>query len=250
MNIMASGPITSWQIDGENVETVTVFIFLVSKINADGDCSHKIIRFLLLGSIAMTNLDSVFGEGNANPLQCSCLENPRDRGAWWAAIYGVAQSRTWLKQFSSRSLYLMSFFCSRISHRIPHYSYCYLISRVHTVSVICDCWWWHFYLTPGWNLLGFSKVTYSLSPHFKRFCLEGSHCALPTVKDGGGGGYAPSPKGWNIYIIYLEFFCKGDLRFYPHVLDKESALNAGDTRDIGSVPGLGRSPGGGNGNLL
>ena len=46
---------------------------------------------------------SCIGEGNGNPLQCSCLENPRDRGAWWAAIYGVAQSRTWLKQLSSSS---------------------------------------------------------------------------------------------------------------------------------------------------
>ena len=46
---------------------------------------------------------SCIGEGNGNPLQCSCLENPRDRGAWWAAIYGVAQSRTRLKQLSSSS---------------------------------------------------------------------------------------------------------------------------------------------------
>ena len=45
----------------------------------------------------------MFGEGNGNPLQCSCLENPRDRGAWWAAIYGVAQSRSWLKRLSSSS---------------------------------------------------------------------------------------------------------------------------------------------------
>ena len=46
---------------------------------------------------------SCIGEGNGNPLQCSCLENPRDGGAWWAAIYGVTQSRTWLKQLSSSS---------------------------------------------------------------------------------------------------------------------------------------------------
>ena len=46
---------------------------------------------------------SCIGEGNGNPLQCSCLENPRDSGAWWAAVYGVAQSRTWLKQLSSSS---------------------------------------------------------------------------------------------------------------------------------------------------
>ena len=57
--IMASGPITSWQIDGEKVETVTGFIFLGSKITKDGDCSHEIKRRLLLGRKAMTNLDSV-----------------------------------------------------------------------------------------------------------------------------------------------------------------------------------------------
>ena len=57
--IMASGPITSWQIDGETVETVSDFIFLGSKITADGDCSHEIKRRLLLGRKVMTNLDSI-----------------------------------------------------------------------------------------------------------------------------------------------------------------------------------------------
>ena len=57
--IMASGPTTSWQIDGETMETVTDFIFLGSKILADGDCSHEIKRHLLLGRKAMTNLDSI-----------------------------------------------------------------------------------------------------------------------------------------------------------------------------------------------
>ena len=57
--IMASGPITSWQIDGETMETVTDFIFLGSKITADVDCSHEIKRCLLLGKKAMTNLDSI-----------------------------------------------------------------------------------------------------------------------------------------------------------------------------------------------
>ena len=59
MKIMASGPITSWQIDGETMETVTDFIFLGSKITADGDCSHEIKRCLFLGKKAMTNLDSI-----------------------------------------------------------------------------------------------------------------------------------------------------------------------------------------------
>ena len=56
---MASGPITSWEIDGETVETVADFIFLGSKITADGDCSHVIKRHLLLGRKVMTNLDSI-----------------------------------------------------------------------------------------------------------------------------------------------------------------------------------------------
>ena len=57
--IMASGPITSWQIDKETMETVTDFIFLGSKITVDGDCSHEVKRYLLLGRKAMTNLDSI-----------------------------------------------------------------------------------------------------------------------------------------------------------------------------------------------
>ena len=61
---MASGPITSWEIDGETVETVSDFIFLCSKITADVDCSHEIKRRLLLGRKAMTNLDSILKSRN------------------------------------------------------------------------------------------------------------------------------------------------------------------------------------------
>ena len=60
MKIMASGPITAWAIDGETVETVSDFVFLGSRINADGDCSHEIKRRLLLGRKVMTKLDSIF----------------------------------------------------------------------------------------------------------------------------------------------------------------------------------------------
>ena len=67
--ILASGPITSWQIDGETVETVTDFIFLGSKITADGDCSHEIKRHLLLGRKAMTNLDSTLKSRDILPTQ-------------------------------------------------------------------------------------------------------------------------------------------------------------------------------------
>jgi len=72
---MAGGPISSRQIVGEKVETVTDFIFLDSKVTSDSDCSHKIKRHLLLGRKAMTNLDSY-------PFQYSCLENSMDTGAW------------------------------------------------------------------------------------------------------------------------------------------------------------------------
>ena len=64
---MASGPITSWEIDGERVETVSDFIFLCSKITADGDCSHEIKRRLLLGRKVMTNLDSIFKSRDTLP---------------------------------------------------------------------------------------------------------------------------------------------------------------------------------------
>ena len=97
---MASGPITSWEIDGKTVEIVADFILGGSKITADGDCSHEIKRCLLLGRKVMTNLDSIFGEGNGTPLQYFCLENPMDGGAWKAAVHGVAKSRTRLSDFT------------------------------------------------------------------------------------------------------------------------------------------------------
>ena len=70
---MASGPITSWEIDGETMETVTDFIFLGSKITADGDCSHQIKRRLLFGRKAMTNLDSILKSRNINLPTKVCL---------------------------------------------------------------------------------------------------------------------------------------------------------------------------------
>ena len=71
--IMASGPITSWQIDGETMETVTDFIFLGSEITADGDCSHEIKRRLLLGRKAMTNLDSMLKSRDIILLMKVCI---------------------------------------------------------------------------------------------------------------------------------------------------------------------------------
>ena len=73
MKIMASGPINSWEIDGETVETVSDFIFLGSKITADGDCSHEIKRCLLLGRKIMTNLDSIFKSRDITSSTKVCL---------------------------------------------------------------------------------------------------------------------------------------------------------------------------------
>ena len=70
---MAYGPITSWQIDGETMETVKDFIFLGSKMTADGDCSHEIKRHLLLGRKAMTNLNSIFKSRDITLLTNFCL---------------------------------------------------------------------------------------------------------------------------------------------------------------------------------
>ena len=73
IKIMASGPIPSWQIDGETVETVTYFILGGSKITADGDCSHEIIRCLLLGRKVMTNLDSILNSSDITlPTEVHC----------------------------------------------------------------------------------------------------------------------------------------------------------------------------------
>ena len=75
------------------MERATDFILGGSKISADGDCSMK-LRHLLLRRKAMTNLDSIFREGNGTPLQYSCLENPMYGGAWYAAVQRVAESDT------------------------------------------------------------------------------------------------------------------------------------------------------------
>ena len=73
MQIMASGPITSWEIDGETMETVRHFILVGSKITADGDCSHEINRGLLLGRKAMTNINTIFKSRDITLLTKICL---------------------------------------------------------------------------------------------------------------------------------------------------------------------------------
>ena len=129
--IIASSPITSWQIDGETMEKVTDFIFGGSKITADGDCSHEIKRFLLLGRKAMINLDSrlksrditlptnvclvkAIGEGSGTLLQYFCLENPMEEP-------GRLQSMGLLESDTTEQLHF-HFSLSRIGEMATHSS--------------------------------------------------------------------------------------------------------------------------------
>ena len=86
MKIMASGPITSWEIDEETVETMSDFIFWGSKITADGDCSHEIKRYLLLGRNVMTNLDSIFKSRDITLPTKVCLSQG----------YGFSSGHVWM----------------------------------------------------------------------------------------------------------------------------------------------------------
>ena len=99
--IMASGPIASWQIDGETVETVADFIFLDSKITADGDCSHEIKRRLLLGRKVMTNLDSIFKSRDIN----FANKSPSSQG------YGFSSSHVWMWELDYKESWASKNWC-------------------------------------------------------------------------------------------------------------------------------------------
>ena len=112
--IMASGPITSWEIDGETVETVSDFIFWGSKITADGDCSHEIKRRLLLGRKVMTNLDSIFKSRHIALLTkvhlVKAMVSP-------VVMYGC---ESWtVEKAERRSIYAFELWCWRRLLRVP-----------------------------------------------------------------------------------------------------------------------------------
>ena len=111
---MASGPITSWQIDGETVETVTDFIFGGSKITADGDCSHEIKRHLLLGRKSMTNLDSIFKSRDITLPTKVCLVKAM---VFPVVMYGC---ESWtVKKAERRKIDAFELWCGRRVLRVP-----------------------------------------------------------------------------------------------------------------------------------
>ena len=112
--IMASGPITSWQIDGETMETVRDFIFLVSKITADGDCSHEIKRHLLLGRKAMTNIDIILISRDITLLTKVCLVKAI---VFPVVVYGC---ESWtIKKAECRRIDAFDLWCWRKLLRVP-----------------------------------------------------------------------------------------------------------------------------------
>ena len=114
MKIMASGPITSWVIDGETVEIVSDFIFLGSKITADGDRSHEIKRCLLLGRKVMTNLDSIFKSRDITLPTKVCLVKAM---VFPVLVYGC---ESWtLKKAECRRLVAFELWCQRRLSRVP-----------------------------------------------------------------------------------------------------------------------------------
>ena len=100
--IMASGPITSWKIDGETVETVADFIFLGSKITADGDCSHEMKRYLFLGRKVMTNLDSIL---KSRDITLPTMVHLVKAMVFPVVMYGC---ESWTKELSAEELMLLN----------------------------------------------------------------------------------------------------------------------------------------------
>ena len=112
--IMASGPITSWQTDGETAETVSDFIFLGSKITADGDCSHEVKRRLLLGRKVMTNLDSIFKSRDITLSTKVCLI---EAIVFPVVMYGC---ESWtVKKAEGRRIDAFELWCYRRLMRVP-----------------------------------------------------------------------------------------------------------------------------------
>ena len=114
VKIMTSSPITSWQIDGKRMETVTVFISLGSKITADGDCSHEIKRCLLLGRKAMTNLDSILKSRDITSLTKVHLVT----GMIFLVVMYVCESWT-VKKAECRRIDAFELWCWRRPLRVP-----------------------------------------------------------------------------------------------------------------------------------
>ena len=186
MKIMASGPITSWQTDGETVETVADFIFLGSNITVDGDCSHEIKRHLLLGRKVMTNLDSIFKSRDiALPTKVHLVKAM----VFPVVMYGC---ESWtIKKDECRRIDAFERWCWRRLLRVPW------TARRSNYSILKE-------IGPGCSLEGLMlklKLQYFGHLMWRADSLEKTRC-WERLRAGGEGdnrgwdGWMPSPTQW------------------------------------------------------
>ena len=181
--IMASGPITSWQIDGETVETVAEFIFLGSKITADGDCSHEIKRCFLLGRKVMTNLDSIFKSRDITLPTKVCLVK--------ALVFPVVmyECESWTtKKAENRRIDAFELWCWRRLLRVPW------IARRFNQSILKE-------ISPECSLEGL--VLKLKLQYFSTSCEELTHWKRPWCWEGLGAGGEGYDTGWDGWMASL-----------------------------------------------
>ena len=245
--IMASGPITSWQIDGETVETVAEFIFGGSKITADGDCSHEIKRRLLLGRKVMTNLDSILkGRDITLPTKVRLVKAV----VFLVVMYGC---ESWtLKKAELRRMDAFELWCWRRLLRVP------LTARRSNQSILKEispeysledwCWSWNSYTLVTWC----EELT-----HWKRpWCWE--RLKAGEGDDRGWDGWIASLTQWTwVWVNFGSWWWTGKpgvLRSmglqsvrqdWATELNRESLIRSwchltGDLREGGNFPGWGK----------
>ena len=179
MKIMASGSITSWQIDGETMETVTDFIFLGSKITADGDCSHEIKRRLLLGRKTMTNLDSILKSKDIILLTKVCLVKAM---VFLAVTYGC---ESWsIRKAERRRTDAFELWCWRRLMRVPW------TARRSNQSILKE-------ISPEYSLEG---LVVKLKLHYFGHLMQRTESLEKTLMLGkievGGEGNGRGLEGW------------------------------------------------------
>ena len=192
----------------------TLFFVWFSKITADGDCSHVIKRCLPLGRKVMTNLDSIFGEGNGNLFQYSCLENPRDGGAWWAAVYGVTQSQTWQKRLSDLADSILKSIDITLSTKVR-----LVKAMVFSSSRV---WMWELGYKESWTLKNqcFWTVVLekTLESPFDSKEIQPVH-----------------PKGHQSWIFIGRADAKVELQYFGHMMRRDDSLEK--TLMLGKIEG-------------
>ena len=184
---MASGPITSWQIDGETMETVRYFIFLGSKITVDGDCSHEIKRCLLLGRKAMTNLDSILKNRDVTLLTKVCIVK--------AMVFQVVMYEcvSWtIKKAEHQRIDAFELWCWRRLLRVPW------TARRSNQSILKE-------ISPEYSFIVLKEWCWSWNSNtLATLCKEQTQWKIPwcweRLKAGGEG----NDKGWDGWMVSLS----------------------------------------------